>query len=347
MLWSGRNRARRAAAPGQASPHRSAKQKPSLPGWPRTARSFSPGPAAADVAHDQLEGPADRRVGAVALPERVAAAVHARPSRHRAVDDQDRADGMGRRQHAVDVEAGAQAASTRREHDRQILRRAARHDRVDRDLLDRRLALVRWHDADDLLGVAPRARRASHDPLGGRRDDRQPVGEPRSNSASNGSSSSPISSSRARSRPARRAPRAASRAATSARACASAAGPHLREAVEREWTPARSASSRSARGADPRRGRVSASPSSSTIAGTASGSSRALSASSSSSSGTARKSSRAACAAVSSAEDCDTTRTPRGVERRKHLVADGAVVLDERDELHLRRPYAPAYFAAT
>ena len=36
------------------------------------------GPAAADVAHDQLHGAADREVGPVALTERVDAAVHAR-----------------------------------------------------------------------------------------------------------------------------------------------------------------------------------------------------------------------------------------------------------------------------
>src|SRR5437762_3214281 len=45
------------------------------------------GNAAADVAHDQLQGAADRGVGAVALAQRIDARIHADLARHRAVDD--------------------------------------------------------------------------------------------------------------------------------------------------------------------------------------------------------------------------------------------------------------------
>ena len=56
----------------------SAKQKVYLPGLPCIARFDFARPAAADIADDELEGPADGRVGPVALAERVQAPVSCR-----------------------------------------------------------------------------------------------------------------------------------------------------------------------------------------------------------------------------------------------------------------------------
>ena len=164
------------------------------------------------------------------------------------------------------------------EHDRQLRARAAGHHRVDRDLLDGRLAAVGRHDADDVLRVARRVLEHRHDALGRRRDDRQAVGERRARAAP------------------RRGPRARRRRARATRMRPSRAGAargqprgdlgvarerraaraHLGQAVEvelrrRPARPGRACRSRCRPSTRPR----SSPPSSSTSVGTASGSRRA------------------------------------------------------------------------
>ena len=74
------------------------------------------GPAAADVAHHELERATDRRVGAVALPHRVDAGVHADAPADRTVDHDHRAHRHRGREQAVHVEGvGARRLRPRRE----------------------------------------------------------------------------------------------------------------------------------------------------------------------------------------------------------------------------------------
>ena len=75
------------------------------------------------------------------------------------------------------AKASRQAASHRGQHDRQLRPRAARHDRVDGHLLDRGLAAVGRHHADQVLGVAARVLEQRDDALGRGRDDGQAVGQ--------------------------------------------------------------------------------------------------------------------------------------------------------------------------
>ena len=131
---------------------------------------------AADVAHDELDGAPDRQVGAVALPERVAGAVHPDRLGARPAADDDRADRHRRRQHAVDVELVVADRLDRREHPWQVLGEATGHHGGDGDLLDGDVDEVWGHRGDDVLGVAGRALEHPQHPLLGRRHDRQAVG---------------------------------------------------------------------------------------------------------------------------------------------------------------------------
>ena len=70
----------------------------------RTVDPVPAGPAPADVADHQLQRPADRRVGPVALAEHVVARVHADAGGQRAVHDDQRAREVRRAQQAVGVE---------------------------------------------------------------------------------------------------------------------------------------------------------------------------------------------------------------------------------------------------
>ena len=167
---------------GQAGPRRvgrrSAKAAPSFPGCPWVARSSCCGRAAADVADDQLERAADRGVGAVALPERVARAVHSDGSRPSGRDTTT----IGPAAKVVattpsSAEGRVAGGLDRGEHDREHRRRAAGHDRVDRDLLDGRAAVVGRNHGHEVLRVAGGGVEHLDDALGRGRDKRQPVGE--------------------------------------------------------------------------------------------------------------------------------------------------------------------------
>src|SRR2546423_64322 len=59
----------------------------------------------------------------------------------------------------------------------QVLRPAAGHDGVDRGLLDREPAVVRWHLSDELVGAPARAREHALDPLARRRYHGEAVGD--------------------------------------------------------------------------------------------------------------------------------------------------------------------------
>ena len=64
------------------------------------------------------------------------------------------------------------------QHDRELGTRAAGHHRVDRDLLDCRPAAVGRDHAHQLLRIAGGVIEHRYHPLGGRRHDRQPIGQP-------------------------------------------------------------------------------------------------------------------------------------------------------------------------
>src|SRR5262249_51229795 len=63
------------------------------------------------------------------------------------------------------------------EHDRQVLRAAAGHDGVDRDLLHRRAAVVGRDERDQLVAGPARGRDGALDQTPGGRNDREPVGD--------------------------------------------------------------------------------------------------------------------------------------------------------------------------
>ena len=170
-----RGRRGRCARPGHGavSSRRSAKHMPSLPGWPCAARSSMPGrppptlrttscsarPAVID-ARSPWPSTLTRRCGSRGSRRR------RRPGRR---DAWWRA---GRASRSV----SSHTASTRRARPGSP-GLAARHHRVDGDLLDRRLAAVGRHDADDVLRVARRVVEHRDDALGRRRHDRQAVGQ--------------------------------------------------------------------------------------------------------------------------------------------------------------------------
>src|ERR1700730_2541108 len=93
-------------------------------------------PPLADIANDQLQSTADCGVGADAFAERVAFGVHADAAADRAVDDDHRSDEHRRCQYTVHRKALVENRLDRGQHNRQIFGLAARHHRIDRDLLD-------------------------------------------------------------------------------------------------------------------------------------------------------------------------------------------------------------------
>ena len=134
------------------------------------------GQAAADIAHDELQRAADRGVGAVALAQRIDAAVHADRLGGRAVDDHQRAGEMRGAEQAVQHEQRIERRLEHAQHHRHVFRLAARHHRVDRHLLDRAGREVGRDQAHDLVGLALGAAQHAQDALVGRRHDRQAVG---------------------------------------------------------------------------------------------------------------------------------------------------------------------------
>ena len=134
------------------------------------------GPGAAHVDADEAQGAADRRVGAPARSEQPGAAVDVQAVADRPVDDDQRRRRVGRRRDAVQVERVVAHRFHCRDHHRQVVGPAARHDRVDRDLLDGGAAVVGRHLGDQLVGGAARRLDGARDPLGRGRHHRQAVG---------------------------------------------------------------------------------------------------------------------------------------------------------------------------
>ena len=106
-----------------------------------------------EVADDQLQGPADREVGPVALTQRVTARVHADGPGAGAAAHDDRTDRHRRGQQAVHVELVVARRFDRREDPGQVLGFAAGHHRGDRDLLDGDLDEIGWDGRDDVGGA--------------------------------------------------------------------------------------------------------------------------------------------------------------------------------------------------
>ncbi len=211
----------------------SAKQNESFPGISEGRAIHLARPPAADVANHELERAADRRVRAVALAEYVLARVHAERAADRSVHDDHGPDGHRRREHAVNVELIVAGGFDRCDHHGQVLGLAARHHRVDRDLLDRARArdpAAPRRRSPAARASCPRASRARALPSAAR-----PAGR-------RSSLSRRTPPSRLRARRARRGARAACCRSTS------------RAARRRDPDPPRASRSRAANPAAPRRG---------------------------------------------------------------------------------------------
>src|SRR5439155_17098330 len=105
--------------------------------------------------------------------EAAAAGVDAEPRGDGAVDDEEGGHGVRRRLHAVEVERGLEHRLDRGAEHGERRGLAARHHRVDRELLERRLAPERRHRAERALGRGA-AEHRSHARIRGR-DDREAV----------------------------------------------------------------------------------------------------------------------------------------------------------------------------
>ena len=133
------------------------------------------GPPAAHVQENEPEGTPDGGIGAEAGPEEAGARVHADGGGERAADDDERSHRMGGRLDAVEIEGGLEHGLHRGHDHGEVGGLAACHDRVDRELLDARLAPEGRHEAEDTLRVLADARDHRPHPLGGRGHDGQPV----------------------------------------------------------------------------------------------------------------------------------------------------------------------------
>ena len=130
------------------------------------------GPRAAHVLQHEAQGAPDHRVGAMPLPQRVAAAVDAEPERERAVDDHERRAGMRGGLDRLQVERGLAHRLDRGEDHRQVLGQRARQHRVHRHPLHGGAAEPRRQHRDRVARRAPRCPRASRPPAPGWRESR-------------------------------------------------------------------------------------------------------------------------------------------------------------------------------
>jgi len=124
----------------------------------------------------QPHGAADRRVGAPARAEHARARIDLELRADRAVHDHERRRRVGRRRDPMQVERLIADRLDRRDHDRQVLRTASGHNRVDRDLLDGGAPVVGRHERHELSTVTPRSGDGSLDEPPGRGNDREPIG---------------------------------------------------------------------------------------------------------------------------------------------------------------------------
>ena len=152
------------------------------------------GPAAADVADHELERATDRRVGVVALPERVDARFMPIARAIGPFTMTSGPENQAVREQSVRVELVGACGLDRGEHHRQVLGPATGQHRVHRDLLDRALDEVGRRPPRRCVRVAVGAAEHARDTLGRRAHHRQPVGEAPPNIASVSSSPVPSSS---------------------------------------------------------------------------------------------------------------------------------------------------------
>ena len=131
----------------------------------------------ADVAQDQLQCPADRRIRASGIREDVAPAGEAEFVAHGTVDDDQRSREVGRALDPVDIQSlVAQRSHERHEH-AHVLGPASCHDTVRRDLLHGGLAIVGRHVRNDLARSHADGLQGPLDAFCSGRDHRQRVGE--------------------------------------------------------------------------------------------------------------------------------------------------------------------------
>ncbi len=131
---------------------------------------------AADVDHDEAQRAAHGGVRPPPVTEHVLPAVHIELLAYRTVDDQEVGAGMGRGLAAVEVVLRLHHGLDRRDQDRQIFGPAARHHRVDRDLLDGGDAVPRRDARDHVMRCAVRVAQHLPDRVLRRRKYRQAVG---------------------------------------------------------------------------------------------------------------------------------------------------------------------------
>ena len=136
------------------------------------------GAPAADVAHEELQGAADRGVGSVALTESVDAGVHPDPARAGTAAHDHRADGHRGGEQPVHVELVGAHRLHRGEHPREVLGETARHHGSDGDLLDGDVDEIGRDGRDDLVERSRRASEHAQHALLGRRHDGEAVGPP-------------------------------------------------------------------------------------------------------------------------------------------------------------------------
>ena len=147
-----------------------------LPGIPERRAVEQARPRVHHIHHDQPHRAPDRRVRAVALAERIVAAIDRQPARHRAVDDEHHCRSPGAAGRPMVGEVRMAEPFDGGDDDRQVLRAAARHDRVDRHLVGHDHGVAPGDLADNL--VAAQAAGSQHllDRRVARRHHRQAVG---------------------------------------------------------------------------------------------------------------------------------------------------------------------------
>ncbi len=136
----------------------------------------SPGKAAADVPQHEAQRTPDRRRSTAAMAEGTFLDVEPELFNCRTADDNQRRARMRRRLHAIEIEPFLEHRLDRSDHDRHVLRLAARHHAVDRDFFDGRNTVARRHHADDFPGIALEVLENALDRAARRRHDRQTVG---------------------------------------------------------------------------------------------------------------------------------------------------------------------------
>ena len=154
---------------------RSAKHRVHLAGCPCIDRSTPPGRDPPTLRMIRFTAPPDGGVGPVARTEQIVAAVHADPAGDGAVDDQDGTREIRRGSQSMHGELWRAHCLGGRQHDGEVVGRAACHDRVHGRLFDVQLDEIWWHGAHYVIASARGAGHHGRHPVRRGRDERQPV----------------------------------------------------------------------------------------------------------------------------------------------------------------------------